>query len=192
MHASPDALVVHLQRCVRWQNTELPGMQNVEGTTALTAVALAAWWPRPEDPRTDAYTRVLEGELRVPDDLVSSSAMGTFSISVRTTYQPSSAPACSLTCNLPVHRRREPAGPHRLHARERRRADQRPCGGGDDVHCQRCSCFQLYITEANATTAGLRPVAYAPPSYDVFTPRTLAGPSEGAMYTYAGGVNMGR
>ncbi|KAJ7904036.1 hypothetical protein B0H13DRAFT_1620928 [Mycena leptocephala] len=155
MHASPDALVVHLRRCVRWQNTELPGIQSVEGTTALTAVALAAWWPRPEDPRTDAYTRVLEGELRVPDDLVSSSAMGTFSISYTVDVSP----------------------PDRI--------GFTPVNDG--------ALISVPVEVATMYTAnGLRPVAYAPPSYDVFTPRTLAGPSEGAMYTYAGGVNMGR
>jgi hypothetical protein len=79
LYAAPDALSVHLHRCVRWQSASTPVQHTVDGKTSVTGVARAVWWQRVDD----MYTRTMEGELRVPADLVSSSAMGTFSISVR-------------------------------------------------------------------------------------------------------------
>ncbi|KAJ7808614.1 hypothetical protein B0H14DRAFT_3761514 [Mycena olivaceomarginata] len=65
LYAAPDAPLVR------------PSSTLWAAKTSVTAIARAVWWQRVDD----MYTRTMEGELRVPADLVSSSAMGTFSIS---------------------------------------------------------------------------------------------------------------
>ncbi|KAF8217696.1 hypothetical protein K438DRAFT_2037573 [Mycena galopus ATCC 62051] len=80
LYAAPDAVVLHLRRCVRHRNASPMATQSVDGEQSLTTLSLAAWWPRPEYDSSE-YTRTLEGELRVPADLISSSAMGAFSLS---------------------------------------------------------------------------------------------------------------
>ncbi|KAF7363032.1 hypothetical protein MVEN_00655000 [Mycena venus] len=159
LYGAPDALTIHLRRCVRWKSADMPSMQQVQGNMSLTAVARAVWWMRSDDPRNDAYTRVLEGELRVPSDLACSSAMGSFSIAYAIALGP---PDC--VGFTPVDRD----------------------GDGSPLVSMPVGIATMY--PAN----GPRPVAYAPPSYDNFTPHDVAGPSEGVIYTYGGGVNMGR
>ncbi|KAJ6483233.1 hypothetical protein C8R45DRAFT_830494 [Mycena sanguinolenta] len=80
LFASPDAMVLHLRRRVRSRNMSPMALTDVD--ESLTTAALASWWPRPEHDSNE-LTRTLEGELSAPVDLVSSSALSMFSISVR-------------------------------------------------------------------------------------------------------------
>ncbi|KAJ7314491.1 hypothetical protein DFH08DRAFT_1041736 [Mycena albidolilacea] len=151
---APDALSVHLHRCVCWQSASTPVQHTVGGKTSVTAVARAVWWQRVDD----MYTRTMEGELRVPADLVSSSAMGTFSISYTVELGPPDSVGFA-----PVDR-----------------------DDGTSLISMPVEVVTMYATDAS------RPIAYAPPSYENFTPQNVAGPSEGVVYTHPGGVNMGR
>ncbi|KAJ7461181.1 hypothetical protein FB451DRAFT_1269147 [Mycena latifolia] len=89
--ADPAALSVSLRRCVRYQATSLVTMQNADATQSVVDAASAVWWPQPAHDFTP-YTRTLEGEIRLPSDLISSSQMGTaeFSISYTVDVFPSS------------------------------------------------------------------------------------------------------
>ncbi|KAJ6460063.1 hypothetical protein C8R47DRAFT_129694 [Mycena vitilis] len=79
----PSAPRVHLRRCVRYHNSDRPGILTVQSGESCTDAANAVWWPRDDDNAVDeeAYTRTLEGEIRLPSSLAASAAVGSFSIS---------------------------------------------------------------------------------------------------------------
>ncbi|KAJ7618299.1 hypothetical protein DFH06DRAFT_97503 [Mycena polygramma] len=81
--SAPSAPRVHLRRCVRYHTSDRPGIHTVQGGESHTDVASAVWWPRDDDNAVDeeAYTRALEGEIRLPASLAASAAVGSFSIS---------------------------------------------------------------------------------------------------------------
>ncbi|KAJ6576649.1 hypothetical protein DFH09DRAFT_1149928 [Mycena vulgaris] len=74
MFSSPSAPVVTLRRCVRFQNPATSSKRGVDW------VESAVWWPSPGG--SDAlYSRSLEGEIKLPKDLTSTSFIGRFSVS---------------------------------------------------------------------------------------------------------------
>ncbi|KAJ7690239.1 hypothetical protein B0H17DRAFT_1011660 [Mycena rosella] len=90
LFADPGALSVRLRRRVRYQATALVTMQSPDSTQSVLDVASAVWWPQPTHDSTQ-YTRTLEGEIRLPADLMSSAEMATaqFSISYTVDVFPS-------------------------------------------------------------------------------------------------------
>ncbi|KAJ6550988.1 hypothetical protein DFH09DRAFT_603593 [Mycena vulgaris] len=93
LFASQNALSVRLRRRVRYQATALLTVHNVDPRPLVTDVASASWWPQPTYDST-AYTRTLEGEIRVPANLTSSGEMGLaqFSVSYTVDLFPSNCP----------------------------------------------------------------------------------------------------
>ncbi|KAJ7635677.1 hypothetical protein DFH06DRAFT_1336336 [Mycena polygramma] len=88
--SAPSAPRVHLRRCVRYHTSDRPGIHTVQGGESRTDVASAVWWPRDDDNAVDdaAYTRTLEGEIRLPASLPASAAVGSFSISYAVDFLP--------------------------------------------------------------------------------------------------------
>lgn len=80
LFAAPDALQIHLRRCVRYAATSISASQ-VGVTSSFATLAHAVWWTHPE--QDGAYTRTLEGEIRLPAGLAADAAVGQYSISVR-------------------------------------------------------------------------------------------------------------
>ncbi|KAF7357120.1 hypothetical protein MSAN_01306100 [Mycena sanguinolenta] len=135
--ATPDAMVLHLRRCVRSRNLSPMALNDVD--ESFTTVGLASWWARPEYDSNE-FTRTLEGELSVPADLVSSSALSMFSISY--TVELSAPNSLGFT----------------------------PLDGNALI------TVPVVVATMHAADAP-RPVVYAPPSYDTFTPHDESSPT---------------
>ncbi|KAJ7108821.1 hypothetical protein C8R44DRAFT_680281 [Mycena epipterygia] len=153
LFAAPDAIDVQLRRTVQYQPSSAVTLQATGLTHATTAIATAVWWPKPA--HDGAHSHTLEGEIRLPADLISSSAMGLFSISYTVELMPPNSVGFT------------PAE-----------------GTGSALLSVPVEIATMYAADAP------RPVVYAPPAYDGFTPRAEAEPSEEITYTHAGGLNM--
>jgi hypothetical protein len=81
--AIPSAISVVLRRRVRFFNKTCISREDVAWNENVKDVITALWWPSTtQEVRSDATTRYLEGEIRLPKDLRPTSEMGHFSISV--------------------------------------------------------------------------------------------------------------
>ncbi|KAJ7220985.1 hypothetical protein C8J57DRAFT_1198680 [Mycena rebaudengoi] len=99
----PDALAVNLRRCVRYQTTSLVSIQDVASTQSFVDCAVATWWTKDEADGTDAtYRRNLEGEIRLPIELISSCAMDQFSVSYIVVMSPFNALAFTPASSRPI------------------------------------------------------------------------------------------
>ncbi|KAJ7707530.1 hypothetical protein B0H17DRAFT_918282 [Mycena rosella] len=80
MFSAPSAPLVTLRRCVRFQNPSTSSKREVDWVQSFEDVCRAVWWPAPNG--NDApYSRSLEGEIKLPKDLASTSSIGRFSVS---------------------------------------------------------------------------------------------------------------
>ncbi|KAJ7170804.1 hypothetical protein C8R43DRAFT_944647 [Mycena crocata] len=80
MFSAPSAPVVTLRRRVRFQNPTTSSKREVDWVESFEDVCSTVWWPSPGG--TDApYSRCLEGEIKLPKDIASSSSIGRFSVS---------------------------------------------------------------------------------------------------------------
>lgn len=82
MFSAPSAPVVTLRRCVRFQNPSTSSRREVDWVETFEDVGRAVWWPSSGGDAAP-YSRCLEGEIKLPKDLASSSSIGRFSVSVR-------------------------------------------------------------------------------------------------------------
>ncbi|KAJ7104001.1 hypothetical protein B0H15DRAFT_808037 [Mycena belliarum] len=80
MFSAPSAPIATLRRCVRYQNPSTSSKREVDWMESFEDVCRAVWWPAPD--QNDApYSRCLEGEIKLPKDLTSTSSIGRFGIS---------------------------------------------------------------------------------------------------------------
>ncbi|KAJ7455297.1 hypothetical protein B0H11DRAFT_2161071 [Mycena galericulata] len=80
MFSAPSAPMVTLRRCIRFQNLSTSSKRGADWVESFEDVCRAVWWPSPG--ATDAqYSRCLEGEMRLPKDLSSTSSIGLFTVS---------------------------------------------------------------------------------------------------------------
>ncbi|KAJ7678977.1 hypothetical protein DFH06DRAFT_974169 [Mycena polygramma] len=80
MFAAPSAPMVTLRRCVRFQNPLTSSKREVDWIQSSQDVCRAVWWPSASG--NDApYSRSLEGEIKLPKDLASTSSIGRFTVS---------------------------------------------------------------------------------------------------------------
>ncbi|KAJ7761955.1 hypothetical protein DFH07DRAFT_739629 [Mycena maculata] len=80
MFSAPAAPLVTLRRCVRFQNLSTSSKRGADWVESFEDVARAVWWPSASG--NDApYTRCLEGEIKLPKDLTSTSSIGRFTVS---------------------------------------------------------------------------------------------------------------
>jgi hypothetical protein len=82
MFSAPSAPVVTLRRCVRFQNPSISSKRGADWVESFEDVSCAVWWPSPGGQNTP-YSRCLEGEIKLPKDLASTSSISRFSVSVR-------------------------------------------------------------------------------------------------------------
>ncbi|KAJ7476020.1 hypothetical protein FB451DRAFT_265030 [Mycena latifolia] len=80
MFSAPSAPMVTLRRCVRFQNPSTSSKREVDWVESVEDVCRAVWWPS-LDGNDAPYSRSLEGEIKLPKDLASTSSIGRFSIS---------------------------------------------------------------------------------------------------------------
>ncbi|KAJ7126828.1 hypothetical protein C8R44DRAFT_106214 [Mycena epipterygia] len=80
MVSAPSAPVVTLRRCVRYQNPSTSSKREVDWVESFEDVCRAVWWPSSGGDAAP-YSRCLEGEIKLPKDLASSSSIGRFSVS---------------------------------------------------------------------------------------------------------------
>jgi len=80
MFSAPSAPMVTLRRCVRYQNLATSSKRAADWVESFEDVSRAVWWPSAS--RSDApYSRCLEGEIKLPKDLTSTSSIGLFNVS---------------------------------------------------------------------------------------------------------------
>ncbi|KAJ7285159.1 hypothetical protein C8J57DRAFT_1290587 [Mycena rebaudengoi] len=78
--SASTAPVVTLRRCVRYQNPSTSSKREVDWMESFEDVGCAVWWPSPAGNDT-SYSRHLEGEIKLPKELTSTSSIGRFSVS---------------------------------------------------------------------------------------------------------------
>ncbi|KAJ7067134.1 hypothetical protein C8F01DRAFT_980387 [Mycena amicta] len=78
--SAPTAPVVTLRRCVRYQNLATSSKRAADWVDSVEDICRAALWPSANGIDA-AYSRCLEGEIKLPKDLASSSSIGLFTVS---------------------------------------------------------------------------------------------------------------
>jgi hypothetical protein len=80
MFSCPTAPMVTLRRCVRFQNPTTSSKREIDWVESYEDVARAVLWPA-SDGNDAPYSRSLEGEIKLPKDLASTSSIGRFTVS---------------------------------------------------------------------------------------------------------------
>ncbi|KAJ7364223.1 hypothetical protein DFH08DRAFT_682227 [Mycena albidolilacea] len=80
MFSCPSAPVVTLRRCVRFQDPSTSSKREVDWVESYEDVSRAVLWPA-ADGNNASYSRSLEGEIKLPKDLTSTSSIGRFTVS---------------------------------------------------------------------------------------------------------------
>ncbi|KAJ6623970.1 hypothetical protein B0H10DRAFT_760775 [Mycena sp. CBHHK59/15] len=99
--------LVTLRRCVRYQSPST--------VQAFEDVCSAVWWPSAGG-SNGPYSRCLEGEIKLPKDLASSSSIGRFSISYTVVVQSFDAAGFTPSSSQPILV--EPVTIATMHARD--------------------------------------------------------------------------
>ncbi|KAJ7227370.1 hypothetical protein GGX14DRAFT_488992 [Mycena pura] len=79
--SAPSAPVVTLRRCVRYQNLSTSTKRGADWAENSEDVCRATLWPCGGADREAPYSRSLEGEIKLPKDLPSTSSIGRFTVS---------------------------------------------------------------------------------------------------------------
>ncbi|KAJ6531970.1 hypothetical protein B0H19DRAFT_1273145 [Mycena capillaripes] len=87
MCSAPSAPMVTLRRCVRFQNPSTSSKREVDWVESFEDVSRAVFWPS-ADGNYAPYSRSLEGEIKLPKDLASTSSIGRFTVSYTVVVSP--------------------------------------------------------------------------------------------------------
>ncbi|KAJ7158556.1 hypothetical protein C8R46DRAFT_394511 [Mycena filopes] len=101
MFSNPSAPLVTLRRLVRFQNPTTSSKRGVDWVESYEDVCRAVWWPSAGG--NDApYSRTLEGEIKLPKDLASSSSIGRFTVSYTIVVLPFETTGFSPSSSQPI------------------------------------------------------------------------------------------
>ncbi|KAK7016286.1 hypothetical protein R3P38DRAFT_3321389 [Favolaschia claudopus] len=97
----PSAPMVTLRRCVRFQNPSTSTKREVDWIETYEDVSRAVFWPA-VDGSDAAYSRSLEGEIKLPKELTSTSSIGRFTVSYTVVVSSFDAPGFTPSSSQPI------------------------------------------------------------------------------------------